>query len=144
MSPADERLSAALAAEHAAIFGYGLVGARLDQATVALAAQAELAHRSRRDALLVRLAARGVNPPAAEPAYQPPNAVTDQASALQLAITIEERTAAVWRAALLQTDGDDRKLALDALVDCAVRATRVRRAAGRTPATVPFPGRQDG
>jgi hypothetical protein len=50
----------------------------------------------------------------------------------------------VWRAALLQTDGEDRKLSLDALIDCAVRATRARRAAGRTPATVPYPGRLAG
>jgi hypothetical protein len=141
---ATDRLVAALVAEHAAIFAYGLVGARLDAATVPLAAQAELAHRSRRDTLVLRLSTRGANPPAAEPAYTVPSPVTDQASALQLAITVEERTAAAWRAALLQTDGEDRKPSLDALTDCAVRATRARRAAGRTPVTVPYPGRLEG
>jgi len=40
-----------LVAEHAAIFGYGPIGARLDASTVPLALQAEAAHRGRRDAL---------------------------------------------------------------------------------------------
>jgi hypothetical protein len=141
MTRADDRLAAALVAEHAAIFGYGLVGARLDTATVPLAQQAEAAHRSRRDAVVMRLTGRNAKAPVAEPAYALPSPVTDQASALRLAITIEERTAASWRAALLDTDGDDRRIAVDALVDCAIRATRLRRAAGVTPATVPFPGR---
>jgi hypothetical protein len=141
MSRADERLAAALVAEHAAIFGYGLVGARLDTATVSLAQQAEAAHRSRRDAVVMRLTGRGAKAPVAEPAYALAAPVTDQASALRLAITIEERTAASWRAALLDTAGDDRRIAVDALVDCAIRATRLRRAAGVSPATVTFPGR---
>jgi hypothetical protein len=137
----EERLGAALVAEHAAIFGYGAVGARLDGATVALAQQAEAAHRSRRDALVLRLVSRGASAPAAEPAYGLPAPVTDQASALRLAVTIEERTAAIWRAALLDTTAEDRRIAVDALIDCAVRATRIRRAAGLTPSTVAFPGR---
>jgi hypothetical protein len=141
VSTADEALSTALVAEHAAIFGYGLVGARLDPATVSLAQQAEQAHRARRDTLVLRLSGRGASPPAAEPAYSLPQQVTDQASALRLAIMIEERTAAAWRAALLDTVTDDRRIAVDALTDCAVRATRLRRAAGVAPATVPFPGR---
>jgi Domain of unknown function (DUF4439) len=140
VSNADERLTDALRAEHAAIYGYGLVGAHLDAGTVPLALAAEAAHRSRRDALVVLLAARGRTPPPAELAYAPPAPVTDQAGALRLAVTIEEATAAVWRLALPETAGTDRKLALDALSDCAVRATRARRAAGITPSTVPFPG----
>jgi hypothetical protein len=141
MSRADERLAEALVAEHAAIFGYGPVGAHLDAATVPLAHQAEAAHRSRRDAVAMRLLARGASAPVAEPAYALPALVNDQTSALRLAILIEERTAAVWRAALLDTASVDRRIAVDALVDCAIRATRLRRAAGITPATVAFPGR---
>jgi Domain of unknown function (DUF4439) len=144
MTRADERLAAALVAEHAAIFGYGLAGARLDAANVALAAAAETAHRSRRDAIVMRLTGRGANAPVAETAYALPAPVTDQASALRLAIMIEERTAATWRAALLDTTAEDRRMAVDALVDCAIRAVRLRRAAGANPATVPFPGRLEG
>ena len=116
MTRADDRLMAAVVAEHAAIFGYGPVGARLDASTVTLAQ-------------------------AAEAAYALPAPVTDQASALKLAIMIEERTAAIWRAALIDTTGDDRRLAVDGLIDAAIRATRFRKAAGVTPTTVAFPGR---
>lgn len=151
---AEERLTDALRAEYAAIYAYGVLGAHLEGPTVALARQADLAHRARRDALLVRLAAGAPQgsatpsattpagqPPAAEPAYALPGRVTDQASALNLAVLVEERTAAVWRAALPDTAGTDRRLALDALLDCAVRATRTRRSAGVQPSTVAFPGR---
>jgi Domain of unknown function (DUF4439) len=144
VTPADERLVAALRAEHAAIYGYGVVGARLDTAIVVLAVQAEAAHRSRRDALLLHLAGKGVAAPVAEPAYALPHPVTDQPSALRLAVVIEERTAVTWRAALAETEGVERRLALDALVDCAVRATRARGAGGQAPVTVAFPGRPAG
>ncbi len=141
MTTTEEAFASALAAEHAAVFGYGPVGARLDSNTLALATQAELAHRARRDVLISRLAERGAKAPPAEPSYSLPEPVTDQASALKLAIGIEERTAAVWRAALLSTTADDRRLAVDALTDCAIRATRLRKAANISPTTVPFPGR---
>jgi hypothetical protein len=143
MSPvggATEGLADALRAEHAAIYAYGVLGARLDAATVALATGAETAHRVRRDALVVRLSGAGATLPPAEPAYTLPSPVTDQHSALLLAVIIEERTAVVWRAALSGTLGEDRKLGLDALIDCAVRATRIRRAAGVEQLTVAFPG----
>ena len=137
---ADARLSVALAAEHAAIFGYGVAGARLDGAVQEAARQAEAAHRARRDELLARLSATGATPPPPEPAYALPFPVPDAASALRLAVYLEERTAAVWRHAVAGTESAQRQLALDALVDCAVRATRWRAAAGIAPATVPLPG----
>jgi len=140
MTASSDALSAALAAEHAAIFGYGAVGARLDKAGQEAARQAEAAHRSRRDALVVRIAAASASPPASAPAYGLPFPVTDRASALRLAITLEEGAARAWRQALPATSGDDRRLAVEALMDCAVRATRWRRLAGVLPSTVPFPG----
>ncbi len=141
MTTGDERLAAALRGEHAAIFAYGVIGAHLDAGTVELAQSAELAHRTRRDALIVRLASKGATPPPAEPTYALPYAVSDKAAALKLAVTIEERSAAIWRLVLPDTAGDERKLGLDALVDCATRATRFRAAATTTPTTVPFPGK---
>ena len=141
MSVAEERLAAALRAENAAIYGYGAVGAHLDGAALTLAVQAEAAHRARRDALVVRLTGAGATPPPAEPAYTLPSPVTDATSALKLALTIEERTAVVRYAALPDTTAADRTMAVEALSDCAVRATRSRRAAGVQPSTVPFPGK---
>ena len=136
-------LATALAAEHAAIFAYGAIGVRLTGAEQQEARAAEEAHRARRDALIVALATDGDSPPPTEPGYALPFPVTDRASALRLAVHVEERTAAAWRAALRETTGDQRAQALDGLIDCAVRATRWRRFAGLTPVTVPFPGRPD-
>lgn len=136
-----EALGDALDAEHAAIFAYGPIGVRLDTASAADARQAEASHRARRDALVLRLTELGSTPRPAAPSYELPYPVTDRDAALKLATEIEERTAAVWRAALPKTTDADRATALAALTDCAVRATRWRRRAGVTPATVPFPGR---
>ncbi len=145
MSAADRRLGDALVAEYAAIFGYGAAGAHLPPTLVAQAQQDELAHRQRRDALLVRLGDATAGdasspPPSAQAGYVLPFPVTDAPSAVRLATALEERAAAIWRQALPDTDGDSRKLALDALVDCALRAARWRRAGGARPGVVPLPG----
>ncbi|GAA1812494.1 DUF4439 domain-containing protein [Planosporangium flavigriseum] len=139
---AAERLADALRAEHAAIYAYGVLGARLDGQTVSAAQTAEAAHRARRDAVMVRLAALRAPAPPAEPAYALPAPVPDQAAALRLMVGVEERCAGIWRQALPEVTGDDRQLAVDALIDCAVRATKARTVAGVRPPTVPFPGRQ--
>ncbi|MGC5017818.1 ferritin-like domain-containing protein [Micromonospora sp. DT47] len=136
-----EALAAALTAEYAAIFAYGPIGVRLTDSARQAARAAEAAHRARRDALVLQLSAGGGQVPADKAGYALPFPVTDRASALRLAVQIEERTAAYWRAALAVTTGADRTRALNALTDCAVRATRWRRTAGDTPVTVPFPGR---
>jgi hypothetical protein len=137
----DTGLQRALAAEHAAIYAYGALGAHLSRSARADAVAAETAHRARRDALLLRMADAGTPPTPAAPAYTMPFAVTDPATALRLAVGVEERTAAAWRAAVPETAAEDRETAIAALTDCAVRATRWRRLAEPSaPATVPFPG----
>lgn len=140
MTEPNDALAVALSAEHAAIFGYGMVGAYLDANTKNTAREAEGAHRNRRDALVIRISTATATPPAAAAAYKLPFPVTDRDSALKLAIALEEGAARAWRSALAATSGDDRKLSLDALTDCALRATRWRLTAGVTPTTVPFPG----
>ncbi|WP_406036810.1 ferritin-like domain-containing protein [Micromonospora sp. NBC_00898] len=136
-----EALGAALSAEYAAIWAYGVIGVRLADAARTAARAAEAAHRARRDALILQLSSGGGRVPADRAGYALPYPVTDRASALKLAIEVEERTAGFWRAALPHTTGADRNRALAALTDCALRATRWRRTAGVTPLTVPFPGR---
>jgi hypothetical protein len=136
-----EQLTAALVAEHAAIYGYGIIGSRLGGGSVEAARQAETTHRDRRDALLSRLSGTGATPPPAEPVYSLPFGVTDRTGALHLAVVMEERTAQAWRAALPVTSGEERKLALDALVDAARWAARWRRFAGVSPSVAAFPGK---
>jgi ferritin-like protein len=140
VTTAAEAFSSALAAEHAAIFGYGVVGAHLAGPAQDAARQAEAAHRDRRDEVSQRIAAaKGSIVPAA-PAYKLPFPVTDAPSAMRLAVALEEGAAGAWRDALAATTGDDRKFALSALTGCAVQGTRWREAAGITPVTLPFPG----
>ncbi|MEH1168627.1 ferritin-like domain-containing protein [Micromonospora sp. CPCC 205539] len=138
---AGEALAAALSAEYAAIYAYGRIGVRLTGASRDAARQAEAAHRRRRDALVVQLSTSGATVPPDRAGYALPYPVTDRSSALRLAVEVEDRTAAHWRAALAATTGTDRNQALTALVEYAVRATRWRKTAGITPLTVPFPGR---
>jgi hypothetical protein len=129
-------LADALAAEHAAIFAYGVIGAHLEDDRSA-AREAERAHRRRRDELVLLL---GDQAPAAEPSYQLPFPVANQADAVRLAILVEERVAAIWRGLLPGSASDERERALDALTDAAIRATGWRGTAGVEPAAVPFPG----
>jgi hypothetical protein len=137
----NEQLSAALAAEEAAIYAYGLIGVRLSgEGDRTEARTAEQIHRDRRDALVSRLAQLNASTAPAPAAYELPFAVTGRASALKLAIHVEDGVAAAWRAVLPVTENADRTTALSALTDSAVRATRWRRVAGVTPITLPFPG----
>jgi hypothetical protein len=138
----NEQLSAALAAEEAAIYAYGLIGVRLTgDGDRTEARTAEQIHRDRRDALVSRLAQLNASTAPAPAAYELPFAVTDRASALKLAVHVEDGVAAAWRAVLPVTETADRTAALSGLTDSAVRATRWRRRAGVTPLTLPFPGR---
>ncbi len=136
-----ERLRAALAAEHAALFAYGRIGIHLDDAGKAQARAAEVAHRARRDALVIHLDQVKAGPAPADAGYALPFPVTDAASALKLAVHVEEAVAATWRSALSGTENDIRRLAIDSYSDSAVRATRWRKIAGLTPLVSAFPGR---
>ncbi len=141
MSTPVEVLQRALAAEHAAIWGYGVVGGLLPAGEQPLATAADTAHRARRDALTVALAARVPTPPPGAPSYELPFPVADAAAARRLAVHLEARVGAVWHAALgTVTELPDRTLALAALTDAAVRGLGWRLKVPGEPPTVPFPG----
>ncbi|GAA1681627.1 hypothetical protein GCM10009765_33480 [Fodinicola feengrottensis] len=134
-------LQAALAGEHAANYAYGVIGAHLTGNDLALAQDSQTAHQHRRDSLVTQLTAAGVIPQAASAAYKLPFAVTTGADGRRLAVTLEERLAGLWRAAVPATQGADRQAAVQALTETAVRATQWRqRATPNSPATVAFPG----
>lgn len=139
--PAIAALQTALATEHAAVWAYGLVGALLPPERGDQVAEAAAAHRARRDATERLLARAGAEPVPTEAAYRTPQPVTGPAGALDLAITAETDTAAVWRSVIERSnDARMRAAALDALVGAAVRASRWRAVAGASPLTVAFPG----
>ena len=136
-----QALQTALAAEHAVIWGYGVVGAHAGDALLAQVRAADSAHRTLRDDTIAVVERYGGNPVATEPEYALPFPVTDRGSALRLAVHLEEGAAAAWRYAVAATDDVEvRRTALVALSDAAVQATRWRLALPTAPATVAFPG----
>lgn len=132
-------LTALLDAEHAAVYGYGVLGARLDESARELALLAHDSHRARRDQVAARLRERGGAAEPPPPAYDV--AVPDAAQALALAVRLEEGLALRWRDLVGGTDERPlRELAVAGLTECAVRAAQWRRRAGTAPATVALPG----
>jgi hypothetical protein len=84
-------LQAALTAEHAAVYGYGVVGAHLTGGRQATATSDWVAHQKARDALEAMVQARGAQPAAAAVAYRLPVQVRTPAGAASLAVLLEER-----------------------------------------------------
>ncbi len=137
----DGALREAVAAEHAAVWGYGVVGAALPPADRGAAVEAENAHRDVRDRLGALLDERDLDPVAAEAAYELPFPVLSPVDAAALAAVLEAGVSAAWVAVLDDAvQGPTRALAVRELGAAEVRAVRWRAAAGQTPATTPFPG----
>jgi hypothetical protein len=136
MSGEVTALQNALAAEHAVIYGYGVVGAMLTGALQANAESDWNAHLAARDGLESRLTALGATPVASSAAYRLPFAVTSAAAAVKLATALEDGLTRAY-------------LGVVAVSDPAVRsfgARAVQAAANRSVAwsgtTTAFPGMQ--
>lgn len=117
-------LQAALAAEHAAVYGYGVVGGRIGAARRSEARAAYDAHRARRDALTREVRDLGGEPVAANAAYALPFPVPDAPAAVRLAARLEERVAGVYADLVRAATGVRRASAAAALREAAVRAVR--------------------
>jgi len=83
-------LQGALAAEHAAIFGYGVAGAHLSGNRKSAAEQDWTGHNEARDSLAAMISALGAAPVAAQAFYRLPFRVHDAASATALAAYLED------------------------------------------------------
>jgi hypothetical protein len=147
VSAVDDAWQRALAAEHRAVFGYGVLGPHLNQPSdVQLAHASQAAHELLRDQTEAELtaAAQLPTPPLAD--YPDLYPVAGASAAQQLAISLEQDAAAAWRflyAATVDAGAASsalRATAQAALTASAVRATRWRMAAGLAAATVAFPG----
>ncbi|WND34785.1 DUF4439 domain-containing protein [Streptomyces sp. BB1-1-1] len=138
MSEAEDReldaVQAALAAEHAAVYGYGVVGGRVGEERRTEARTAYDAHRARRDALARKVRDLGGKPVAAAAGYALPFEVPDSAAAVRLAAELEERVAGVYSDLVRAAEGERRAAAAGALREAAVRAVRWR------GGSVAFPG----
>ncbi|GAA3845841.1 ferritin-like domain-containing protein [Streptomyces phyllanthi] len=127
-------LQAALRAEHAAVYGYGVVGGRIADERKDEARAAYDAHRARRDELARAVRNLGGRPVAADAAYGLPFSVTDTVSAVRLAVELEERVAGVYSDLVRASGGARRRTAAEALREAAVRSVRWR------GGSVAFPG----
>ncbi|MFH9403383.1 ferritin-like domain-containing protein [Streptomyces sp. NPDC017638] len=117
-------LQAALAAEHAAVYGYGVVGGRIGERRRSEARAAYDAHRARRDALVRAVRDLGAVPVAASAAYALPFPVADGTAAVRLAARLEQGVAGVYADLVRAATGARRAEAAGALREAAVRAVR--------------------
>jgi Domain of unknown function (DUF4439) len=129
-----QALQSALAAEHAAVYGYGVVGAYLTGSGRATATADWVAHQDARDELEAMLRSRGSQPGPAAVAYRLPIPVRAPAEAVSLAVILEDRVAAAYlRLVALSVP------ALRELGALQVRGAALRAAFWRG-STVAFPG----
>jgi hypothetical protein len=127
-------LQAALTAEQAAVYGYGVAGAHLRGASQATAQQFWTAHRDARDTLTAMIAARGTVPAAALAHYDLPFPVTSSASAEVLAAHLEDGATAAYLDIVAVSDTRLRSFGALAMQACAGRAAHWR------GSTIAFPG----
>ena len=131
----DDALKAALDAEYAAVYLYGLIGGRASRngtpAELARINASYAAHRTRRDQLLTFL---GDKAPAPAVAYTPPVNPTSFDTRTECANAIEVRCEAVYTQLVAATSGSQRAFAISALSSVSVAAVAV----GQPP--VAFPG----
>ena len=128
-------LQGALAAEHVAVFGYGVLGAHLFGAQRQSADQMWNSHRARRDRLRSYLEAGGATPVAAASAYRLPAPVSSSRTAAQLAARLEDGVTAGYAGLAGVADPALRRYAAQAMQEATVRAVRWR---GSPPTA--FPG----
>ena len=127
-------LQGALAAENAAVYGYGVVGAYLSGAAQLAATSDWKLHQDARDTLQAMLTKLGATPEPASAAYDLPFAVSGTASARRLAATIEEGVTRAYLAVVAVTDPTLRTFGALAMQQSA------QRAATWSGTTTAFPG----
>jgi hypothetical protein len=137
---AIKALQVALAAEHAAVYGYSAAGGHLSVTRRPLAVTHFTAHSAARDLLAGAIRGRSAKAPAALPAYAVP-VLADGVAAAAFLATLEDATAAGYAGVLGATDDPAlRKLAVGGLIASAARATTWRQVSGAKQVTRPFPG----
>ncbi|SDG14617.1 protein of unknown function [Sinosporangium album] len=130
-------LDKALAAEHAAVYAYGVVAARSKGRTRRTATAAFDAHRARRDRLRGMIKSRGGTPPEAEAAYSLPVVPRSERDAVDLALDVEDGITAAYIELAAVNDPSIRELAA-----LAVQESATRRFAFRPEIPTALPGLQ--
>lgn len=111
-----DALQATLADEHAALYTYGVLGARTSQAATPVTyddlTAAYRRHRSRRDQLRLMVADAGGEPVAAEVAYVLPGALLRPKQVERAALDLEVASVEVLSSLVARSSGDVRAWAL--------------------------------
>jgi hypothetical protein len=131
---AVQALQGVLAAEDAAIFGYGVAGAHLSGSRKSAAEQYWTGHNKSRDALTAMISALGAAPVAAQAFYRLPFAVHDASTATALAADLEDGVTRAYLGLVAVSGQKWRTFGALAMQDSAQRAAFWR------GATVAFPG----
>ncbi len=127
MAGASQRVAAlqsALAAEEAASYGYGVVGAHLTGAAFNAASANCVIHERARDALVKLITALGATPEPAAAAYRLPIAVRNAADAARLAADLELAVLTAYVELVGVADPGLRTLAATSMQDACIRAAR--------------------
>jgi hypothetical protein len=127
-------LQAALTAENATIYGYGIAGAYLSGISQATATNDWVAHQVARDRLEAMVRSLGAQPAAAAVAYQLPAPVHSASEAVSLAVLLEDRITTAYLGLVALSDASIRDFGAQQ-----VQASALRAAAWRG-GTVAFPG----
>lgn len=122
---AVEALQTTLAAEHAAVFVYGALGAQTSRSTApglfARLTAAYRLHRTRRDQVEAMIRAAGGEPEPAAPGYALPAELGTPRAVLVRALRLEQDAARTYAYLVAHSTGSTRAWAVSALVDAAVR-----------------------
>lgn len=120
-----DALQAALAGEHACIYGYGLLGARASDRDLPEVRATRDLHRDRRERLRHQITIRRGTPVAALPAYVVPLDLDGPQAARALAALLERRLAVLYADLVAITSVPElREFAAETLVESSVLATR--------------------
>lgn len=127
-------LARAVDGEHAAIYAYGVIGARLGETGTPRARDALEAHEDTLDRVAALLTRSSSTAPAAAPAYVLPTPITDPRGAVTAAVQLEERLATTYTDLVAASSAPVRSIAARLLVRTALQAAYWRGHA------VAFPG----
>jgi hypothetical protein len=118
-------LQATLAAEHAAVYLFGVLGGRTSRSATpelyGAVSAAYAAHRARRDHLVREITDLGKEPVASEAAYALPRHLGTPARIERAALDLERSCAATYAYLVANTVEDRRRWAITALNETAVR-----------------------
>ncbi|MGC5011611.1 ferritin-like domain-containing protein [Streptosporangium sp. DT93] len=135
---AERGLDVALAAEHAAVYAYGVIAARTTGGLRATTTAAYNAHRARRDRLRAMIVAAGGRPVEPEASYRLPVTPSTAAQAVELAVLVERGVTGAYLELAASSDTSLRTMAALAMQECVTRSYGLR------PEIEAFPGMPHG